>query len=182
MPRKPPKLLPSQDELRSILDYNAKTGVLSWKRRPEFSRADIGFNNKAAGKVAGTVTGRADSKYVHIGIDGVYYGAHRIIWKMMTGEEPPDFIDHRDGDRLNNRWVNFRPADNGTNLQNAKLRKDNKSGIKGVFWESSRKKWVAVITVNGTSRRLGRFASIAAAKQAITEARDKLHGEFARHS
>lgn len=166
-----------------MFDYSPETGELVWKRREVKSRADLGFNNKCADKIAGTVSGgRDDNKYIHVGIDGSYFQAHRIVWKLMTGEDPPEFVDHRDGDNLNNRWKNLRAADNGTNLQNAKLRSDNKTGVKGVFWESSRKKYRAVISIGKQHKRLGRFNTIAEARQAIEAEREKLHGEFARHS
>ena len=61
----------------------------------------------------------------------LFYGS-RLIWEMRTGEDPVAQIDRIDGDRLNNRWNNLRPATNGTNIWNSKLRKDNASGFKGV--------------------------------------------------
>jgi len=181
MPRWKPKLLPSREELDALFEYDPKTGVLTWRRRTGNSRADLGFNNKAGGKPAGTRhAGRAGNQYLVIGINGSYFKAHRIIWKMVTGEEPPEFIDHEDGDNFNNRWGNFRDADNGTNLQNSKLRKDNKSGVKGVCWDAYHKKWVANIAVNGKQTRLGRFDTIEAAAAVVNAARLKVHGKFAR--
>jgi hypothetical protein len=175
------KPLPSREELAEILSYDAGTGELRWKVKPETCRANIGWNNKCAGKVAGTVTKRG---YLHVGIrrDGkpTYYLAHRLIWKLMTGHDPDQFIDHEDGDKSNNRWANFRPANNGENIQNAKRRKDNKSGVKGVHWDSGHQKWRAVITANGQSIRLGRFSSVAEAETAISAARAEMHGAFAR--
>lgn len=98
----------------------------------------------------------------------------------MTGEEPPEFVDHKDGDRLNNRFANFRAADNGKNLQNAKLRKDNISGVKGVSWDASHNKWRAIISVGKQHFRLGRFDTVEEAKAVIDRKRQELHGEFAR--
>jgi hypothetical protein len=34
------------------------------------------------------------SGYRHISIDGITYKEHRVIWTMITGEEPPPVIDH----------------------------------------------------------------------------------------
>ena len=151
--------------------------MLTWKMQPPTSRKNIGFNNKCGGKVAGTV---GESGYIMIGIGKVYYLAHRIIWKMMTGADPVDQIDHEDTNRSNNRWKNLREAANGPNIQNSKLRKDNMSGIKGVHWDSQHKKWRAVISTNGKSQRLGRFSSIEEAANVIYAARLQMHGEFAR--
>lgn len=169
--------LPSLERLNELLSYDEFSGVLTWKMQPSASRANIGFNNKCGGKVAGTVGAKG---YIMIGIGKVYYLAHRIVWKMMTGSDPIDIIDHEDTDRTNNRWPNLREASNGSNIQNSKLRCDNSSGVKGVHWDAQHKKWRAVLTTNGTSTRLGRFASIEEAASVIASARMRDHAEFAR--
>ena len=171
------KPLPSLERLEELLSYDENSGVLTWKMQPETSRSNIGFNNKCGGKVAGTIN---EDGYVVIGIAKKYYLAHRIIWKLKTGSDPVDIIDHEDTDKGNNRWLNLREAANGPNIQNSKLRKDNRSGVKGVFWEESHKSWRAVLTTNGVSVRLGRFKSLEKATSVITQARVKAHGEFAR--
>ena len=171
------KPLPSLERLRDLLLYDEQTGVLTWKLQPATSRSNICFNNKCGGKVAGTVGAKG---YIMLGIGKVYYLAHRIIWKMMTGEDPVDQVDHEDTDRGNNRWTNLRQASNGPNIQNSKLRKDNASGVKGVHWDAQHKKWRAVITTDGKSQRLGRFSSIEEAANIICTARLQQHGDFAR--
>lgn len=175
MRRAPIKPLPSRDVLLALFSYETTTGILRWKPTSERWR------KRFVGKSAGTITARG---YIAVGIKTngktTYYLAHRIIWKMMTGNEPQDQIDHRDGSRLNNRWRNLRAAANGPNLQNAKLRADNKSGVKGVSWDRSHKKWKAVISVDKQAVQLGRFGSVSAAETAIINARQHLHGEFAR--
>lgn len=181
--RAPIKTLPSIEKLNELFSYDAEAGLLSWKSKLGSTRADIGFNNKTAGKPVGTITERG---YLTVGIRAngkpTYYLVHRIIWKMMTGADPEFQIDHIDGNRLNNKWENFRQATNGQNIQNSKLRSDNKSGIKGVHWSADRRKWEAVITANGISRRIGRFNNLEDATLAISIARHENHGEFARNS
>lgn len=171
------KPLPSLERLRELLSYDEATGVLTWKTQLVTSRSTVGFNNKCGGKIAGTIN---PDGYVVIGIRKKYYLAHRIVWKLMTGEDPVDQIDHEDADRGNNRWANLRPASNGPNIQNSKLRTDNTSGVKGVHWDAHHKKWRAVITTNGKSQRLGRFSSIEEATNVICTARMQQHGAFAR--
>lgn len=78
------------------------------------------------------------------------------------------------------RWRNLRGTSNGPNIQNSRIRKDNKSGIKGVHWDAHHKAWRAVITANKTSVRLGRFKRLEDAEAAVLAARMKLHGDFAR--
>lgn len=171
------KPLPSLERLRELLSYDEQSGVLTWNVLPMTSRSSICFNNKCGGKVAGTVGTKG---YVMIGIAKKYYLAHRLIWKLMTGSDPADQVDHEDTNRSNNRWSNLREAANGPNIQNSKLRVDNASGVKGVHWDAGQKKWRAVLTTNGTSVRLGRFASLEEATNVIVQARMKSHGEFAR--
>lgn len=169
--RAPIKELPSQEELLNLFAYDKESGTLTWGERPGVR----GF--KSAGKMAGTVSERG---YLVVGIRKRYYLAHRIIWKMMTGCDPVDQVDHIDGNRLNNAWINLRPADNGLNICNSKIRSDNSSGAKGVCWESSRRTWRVVIRDRGVSYRIGRFKDFDDAVAAANAARLAMHGDFAR--
>lgn len=171
------KPLPSLERLNELFSYDETIGVLTWKMQPATSRSNICFNNKCGGKVAGTIN---EDGYVVIGIAKKYYLAHRIIWKLKTGADPLDIVDHEDTDKGNNRWLNLREASNGPNIQNSRIRKDNKSGIKGVFWDEPHKAWVAAIGINGKQIRLGRFKEIQQASEARRIASEKMHGQFAR--
>lgn len=77
-------------------------------------------------------------------------------------------------------WLNLRPAENGPNIQNSKLRKDNKSGVKGVHWDAHHKKWKAVVTANKKTKQVGRFSTVERAAAAIAVVRLTMHGDFAR--
>lgn len=171
------KPLPSLERLNELLSYDELSGLLTWKMQPATSRANIGFNNKCGSKIAGTIN---DDGYVVIGIAGKYYLAHRIIWKLMTRADPLDIVDHEDTDKGNNRWNNLREAANGQNIHNSKRRKDNKSGVKGVFWDDYHQAWVAAIGIDGKQIRLGRFKELNQASEARRIASEKMHGEFAR--
>jgi hypothetical protein len=170
------KTLPTSERIKELLSYDPETGILLWKPRPRIKRNNA-FTTRCTGKAAGTMTPQG---YLRIGIDGRYFLAHRLIWKMVTGEEPADQIDHEDTNKTNNRWRNLRPAENGQNIQNSRLRRDNKSGVKGLFWDERHKAWRAVITTNGNNQRLGRFKSLQEATKVIERARLAQHGEFAR--
>lgn len=171
MARAPIKALPDTAELNRLFDYDPKTGVLSWKWvRSRAYRIKVG-------DPAGTVTTRG---YLNVGIGRRYYYAHRIIWKMMTGIDPEDQIDHIDGNRLNNRWANLRAADNSRNMFNRRINSNNRSGVKGVCWVRSHNAWKAYVTTDGKQKQLGRFKSLADACAARRTAAEKLHGEFFR--
>lgn len=161
------KPLPSLERLNELFSYNAGTGEFRWKSLPEkFHRAQVG-------DFAGTVGKKG---YLVVGIGRVYYLVHRIIWKMMTGADPVDQIDHEDTNRLNNRWNNLREADNSKNRHNTRLAKNNTSGVKGVWWDASRRVWVASIN----KKRIGRFSDKEAAAAARIKAAEELHGQFMR--
>jgi HNH endonuclease len=171
------KPLASLERLNELLSYDDQTGVLTWKILPATSRSNICHNNKCGGKVAGTIGAKG---YIMIGIGKVYYLAHRIIWKLMTGCDPIDIVDHEDTDRGNNRWGNLREASNGPNIQNSRIRKDNKSGIKGVHWDKHHNAWKATLSVEGKQIQLGRYKRLEDAAEVRRRAAERLHGEFAR--
>lgn len=84
-------------------------------------------------------------------------------------------VDHRDGDGLNNRRSNLRPATNAQNRKNSQPRSDSKSGLKGVSYSKQDGKWIAAITLF-----LGRYDSPEEAARAYDKAAQEFHGDFAR--
>jgi AP2 domain-containing protein/HNH endonuclease len=99
---------------------------------------------------------------------------HRILLNF-----PPYDIDHKDGDGLNNQKSNLRPATNQQNQRNARLRKDNTTGFKGVK-RRAKGRWGAVIRHNGRDLSLGSFATIEEAARAYDRKALEFGGEFAR--
>lgn len=161
--------------LRSVLDYDAETGVFRWKWRADLSDWD---NKRIAGEIAG---GSHDKNgRVRIEIMGRAYYAHRLAWLYMTGEWPEGLIDHRDTDAGNNRWENLRPATRSQNTANSKARLGSRSGLKGVSWRKREKKWVARIMKDGKSQSLGYFDKPEDAHAVYAMAAAETFGEFAR--
>ena len=105
---------------------------------------------------------------------------HRLILErvlnrpLVTGE----FVDHINGDGLDNRRSNLRLATKADNCRNAKLRKDNKAGLKGVSLDNGR--WRARIRVNTKEIYLGSYSTKEAAHEAYKVAAKLYFGEFAR--
>ncbi|WP_220386166.1 HNH endonuclease signature motif containing protein, partial [Klebsiella pneumoniae] len=64
---------------------------------------------KSRGRVkSGSVCGyKRKDGYIRVKVDGALVMAHRIVWKMLHGDEP-SFIDHINGDRSDNRPKNLR--------------------------------------------------------------------------
>ena len=80
---------------------------------------------------------------------------HRIILNAKPGQ----LVDHINGNKLDNRKSNLRFLNKAGNGLNAKIRTNNTSGIKGVAWNKSAKKWIVQIgnTKNGSYKYLGCF-------------------------
>jgi hypothetical protein len=88
-------------------------------------------------------------------------------------------VDHINGDGLDNRRANLRPATGAQNMHNRRLNRDNKTGFKGVSWDAQRGRWRADINLNGRRKFLGYHEAPEAAAHAYDEAARSLHGEFA---
>lgn len=99
---------------------------------------------------------------------------HRMILN------PPDgmFVDHINGDSLDNRRENLRVATPSQNMWNQGLISRNTSGIKGASYDKTMKMWRACIQKHGVMRKLGWFETKEEAGQAYAEAAKKLFGEF----
>jgi hypothetical protein len=106
--------------------------------------------------------------------------AHRVIWALVTGSWPDRLIDHRDGITANNAWLNLRQASDSQNGCNKRISSRSTTGVKGVFWHKSNKKWVSKIRFEKRSFHLGNFSCRTAAAVAYAKASVKLHGEFGR--
>lgn len=148
----------TQDRLKELLNYDPLTGIFSWRVSPN------GY--VPAGAEAGSV---ANNGYVRIGWGKKYIVAHRAAWLMFYGELPPERIDHINRNKSDNRISNLRLLSHAENLQNAKLRRDNTSGVKGVH--SERGRWRASISVDNKTINLGSFRTLddAAAARAAAE-------------
>lgn len=90
------------------------------------------------------------------------------------------YVDHINGDTLDNRRCNLRYATNQQNQANSKLKSNNTSGYKGVTWDPVNKKWVAQIMFNRKNIKLGRFKNKLKAHQAYVSAGTRLFGEYFR--
>jgi hypothetical protein len=90
------------------------------------------------------------------------------------------FIDHINGDKLDNRLENLRVCNKSENAANSKIFSTNKSGLRGVSWFSSCSKWRAAITVNRRQIHLGLFGTKEEASVAYKKAAKIYFGEFAR--
>lgn len=171
--------LPDADLLRKLLRYDPETGKLYWRERPvemfeggkyPAERLADFWNRKNAGKEAFTAKTQG---YGHGAINGQKFRAHRAIWKMMTGDEP-EFIDHINGSRDDNRWCNLRSISKADNAKNARLRSANKSGCPGVSWRPDFERWTVRIKADGKLHLLGSYRRLEDAVRARKAAERRL--------
>jgi hypothetical protein len=94
----------------------------------------------------------------------------------MTGEMPK-IIDHINRIKNDNRWCNLRNVSTAENIRNSGLSKRNKSGIKGVYWNSINKNWRVTCMFNLKIFQLGSYKCIEDAKAAYQNFIKSHHGE-----
>jgi hypothetical protein len=168
--------------LHDIMTYDPETGLLTWKPRPlraNLERLDKGWNKRFANKPAGT---KGKHGHLYVTIDYKHIASHRLAWALHYGEWPEQAIDHINGKPDDNRIINLRLATQTENLRNAKIRKDNTSGHKGVYFSKRGKKWCAYINYGGKLKMLGRYET---KEEAINRRRleaELIFGEFARET
>lgn len=102
-----------------------------------------------------------------------------ILMHRELLEAPPSmWVDHEDGDGLNNRRHNIRLATPQQNMANKVLERRNKLGIKGV--QKVKRRYRAMITPNGHKIHLGSFATAEEAAAAYKGAAKVLWGDYSR--
>jgi len=99
--------------------------------------------------------------------------------RMLTGAGRGEYVDHRDGDGLNNRRSNIRLCTQTQNMANKAVERRNKLGLKGV--SASRGRFRATITPNGQKVHLGTFDTQEEAAAAYRGAAVALWGDFAKN-
>jgi hypothetical protein len=158
----------TQARLQELLAYDAATGVLTWIGGSRLNRGR--GRPRRIGTRAGFLTPHG---YRNIAVDGIIYREHRIIWLLVTGKWPSQFMDHRNRRRDDNRWRNLREATRVQNGQNRGLNKDNTTGVQGVFPSGTR--FIAQITVDGEQIYLGAFGTVEQAAVARRSAKEQRH-------
>ena len=157
---------------QAMFSYDEGTGKLLWK----FSS---GMFNKGDEVGVKTSSPNCHTEYLQVTIFKKTYKVHRIIWLILHGSFPEGYIDHIDGNGLNNSRNNLREATPSQNMMNQRVRSDSSSGVKGVSFDKCRNKWYAYINKSGKRIMLGRFENKAEAINARHIAEITHHGEFA---
>lgn len=104
---------------------------------------------------------------------------HVQVWVEHNGPVPEGFVvDHINGDKLDNRIENLRIATYQQNSFNMKKPISNRSGLKGLSWDSSRLRWRGSITAY--KQHTFRSEDLLEVCAWIFRTREELHGQFRR--
>lgn len=130
----------------------------------------------------GERAGYYNDRYAYIKSRGKCYTIAELIWFVETGEFWNDHsniqIDHIDGNCKNNVFSNLRKVTRCENYKNMPIRRDNKSGVTGVYLEKYTNQYRASISYEGKHIKSGRFNTMDDAKRW----RDERLGEFGYHT
>ena len=157
------------ERLHELFEY--RDGNLYWKTNRG--------SKKCKGKKAGCLTVQGYDQFRVRELGGAMK-VHRAVY-LMHHKYLPEFIDHINGNRSDNRIENLRSATKEENGQNRIMPSHNTSGVKNVSWMKNNKKWGVHLRINGKKRWFGLHDDLEFAELVAMEARNKYHGEYAKH-
>ena len=184
------KTLPPPEVVRQIIEYQPDTGRLFWLERPQHLFQSSASRSQWHAARVWNATYAGKEAFTAMNSEGYLTGsvmrrserAHRVAWAFMTGAWPCDEIDHINGNRADNRWLNLREVPPHINRRNMKQYASNRSGVVGVQKRGNR--FYASMNINGRTHYLGCFTTIdqaAAARQAMMN-RNHFHENHGRVS
>lgn len=107
----------------------------------------------------------------------IHISMHRQILSLTHGDGIK--VDHKNWNGLDNRKENLRIAHGSINQWNIGMRKDNKSGYRGVSWNTTERKWYAVVYFQKVRYGCGYFHDIELAARAYDKKAFELFGKGA---
>jgi hypothetical protein len=156
----------TQDEIRSMFDYEPANGMLRQKagRKP--------YPWHGAGKARRYLVHSNGKRSIYL---------HRAVWLYHYGYLPA-MLDHINGDMRDNRIENLRECTNAQNQYNGPRKISNSTGHKGVIFHPAcrSRPWQARITVAGRKVSLGYYETKELAAAAYELGAAQHAGEFAR--
>jgi hypothetical protein len=154
----------SHDTLLNTLDYDTTTGIFTNK----YTRG-----RAKQGSISGCIS--KGKGYLSIMVNKYSYYAHRLAWFYVYKVWPEGFLDHINGNKLDNSISNLRECTQSQNMHNVAPR-INKVGFRGV--SSVRGLFQARITIDGVRKSLGYFKTAEEASSAYESKAKECFGEF----
>lgn len=161
------------ENVAKILLYNKKQEVIGEAiiDKEDISRVScykwrLSKGGTERSKCAGVITGNGKDTYTN--------SLHRHIMNCSDNM----YVDHINGNRLDNRKCNLRICTNQENNFNTVKRNTNTSEYKGVWFDKTRNKWVSEIKISGRKIFIGRYEDIKEAAFTRLYAESLLHKEY----
>ncbi len=101
-----------------------------------------------------------------------------LLHRLITNADDGLVVDHINHKPEDNRLSNLRIVTQSQNMQNTRMRSDNKSGVTGVSLCTTSKRWHARIDIDGKGRFLGSYKTFDEAVAARKAAEEKYFGEY----
>lgn len=103
-----------------------------------------------------------------------------LVWMHRVIMRPPDnmVVDHINGNKLDNRRINLRVCSKSQNEWNKRAYKTNTSGMKNVYWNKSKKRYVVSFSKYRKKIILGHFSSFQEAVKVRNENVIEVHEGF----
>lgn len=106
-------------------------------------------------------------------------GRQEQVSRLLLNLSNENYVDHINGNHLDNRRCNLRIVTVSENSHNARIRVDNSSGFKGVSYNKRKEKFRSYININRKQIHIGYFDNPEDAARAYDTAARFLFGEFA---
>lgn len=126
-----------QEKLKKIIDYDSSTGKIT---RLDRKGGDGSYDKEG---------------YLIIKIKGKQYKSHRLAWLYIHGKFPIYFIDHKNGEKADNRIANLRDVPPSLNNRNTNKKINEDTKVNGVYLDKCTKglKSRYVVRMGGVCRR-----------------------------
>ena len=144
--------LPSPARLHQLISYNADSGILTWRARQPSDFSDTKrdpewvskiWNANYAGNIA--LGARHSAGYLGGTIEGAKVFSHRVAVAIAHMQWPDGQVDHINGKRDDNRFINLRVVTQSENNRNSAIQKNNTSGHVGVCFNMEKNRWWAYV-------------------------------------
>lgn len=154
---------PTQHNLKKICHYDPDTGVFRRIKKHTWRGNLIDCDH--------VINTPSLYGYYQINIFGRPYAVHRLIFLYMTGKFPDADVDHINGDRIDNRWVNLRQVTRRENMMNVGVRSNSTTRVTGVSKRSDTGKYQVYVDVLGVRQSLGCYKTLKEAREVSRNAR-----------
>jgi hypothetical protein len=155
------------ETLRQLFTFDPDEGIFRYQKDKVRCKA---------GSVAGSIHRQG---WRSIKINKRCYPAHHLAWLWVHGRWPIHEIDHINGVRDDNRFINLREADAFQQVMNSARPRTNTSGVKNVYFDREMNRYRVHLRHKKKSIHIGYFPTLQEAASAAADARNRLQGDFA---